>query len=147
MCVTTEEFIWSTSYAEHFTLHGKKVEIALSNWLLTAFHFFYSGLFYWGSVKYRFVFACTFFYYINKDCNIQGVFLLNKRNKPQMLVNILMFGLCESFVFIWKKNSIFFSCFVKMSGLRHANLCNKARNTECKPCKQPSSVQKQYRCT
>lgn len=90
----------------------KKVKIVLSNWLLTE----------WSSSFFFFLFRVVLlkckiqihsfiylFHYINKDCNIQGVYLLNKRNKPQMLVNILMFGLCESFVFIWKKKPPYFS--------------------------------------
>lgn len=90
----------------------EKVKIVLSNWLLTewssSFFFFLFRVVILLKCKVQ-IHSCIYlFYYINMDFNIQRVFWINKKNKPRMLVNILMFGLCESFVFIFKKIGIFF---------------------------------------
>lgn len=94
----------------------KKVKIVLSNWLLKEWNSSFSFFFLFRVVLLKCkvqIHSCIhLFHYINMDCNIQGVYLLNRRNKPQMLVNILMFGLCESFFFFFfflKKNPLYFS--------------------------------------
>lgn len=93
----------------------KKVEIALSNWLLTAFHFFYSGLFYWGSVKYRFVFAFTFFITLTRTAIFKGSIDLTKGINLKCLL-IFSCLVCvkvssSSFFFFWKKTLYIFLLF------------------------------------
>lgn len=89
-----------------------KVKIVLLNWLLTE----------WSSSFFFFLFRdvllkCKIqihsyiylFHYINMDCNIQRVYWINKKNKPQMLVNYLNVLVCVKASFLFEKKIIYFS--------------------------------------
>lgn len=90
----------------------EKVKIVLLNWLLTE----------WSSSFFFFLFRVVLlkckiqihsyiylFHYINMDCNIQRVYWINKKNKPQMLVNYLNVLVCVKASFLFEKKIIYFS--------------------------------------